>query len=173
MKFLKARAWFVRYKGSLALGVTVGILVSNIIILYGQNHLSKQILEVSQQIKQQILTDNNARKQARKESQASDDLIVNLLYCIALINPNDRTPENIQNCVDTARRPGGAASTIKTTPTPSTQSPQSQSNTVPRQNPTTSIPPENPSDSETIGDTIKKVPGKALELLKSVTRSIL
>lgn len=160
MKALKIQSWFIRYRGSLAIGVMAGVLLSNLYILHRQNELSSQILTVSEQIKNQIISDNKARKDARKDSQASDDIIINYLRCIALIHPEKRTETNIQDCVNTAKAPQQSTSSQSVVPDKSDPSP-------PRQEPTTSEPPDRPKEpyrpgviesiNKRIGDTLSGV----------------
>lgn len=136
MRFLKTRAWFIRYRTSIWFGVMLGVLCTNVYIIHQQSLLSKQILEKGRV--------NN-----------------NYLRCIALIHPEDRTPENVKACLKDASLPEKKEESAQpTAPSSSTGTvPQSQSNTQPKDTPTTSEPPEKPEEAKTgvVESLIKKV----------------
>lgn len=144
------RIFFIRNYEAIKLGLLAAILVTTLMMLNNQTrtlrevlNVNEQVLKVSEQIKTLIASDGNAREEARAQSQARDEVIIQYLKCIALIKPENRTSANIQECVDSARVQ--ATTPSRDTQTPPIAVPQQQQSETPRQNPTTSGPPDQPA----------------------------
>lgn len=157
MKFIRTRAWLIRYRESLIFGVLAGMLMTNVYIIYqGMNTLEK-VLDISKQIKE------------------SNQTTVDYVQCIALIHPDFRTEQNIQACVNDDVVPDQIRSTNSnpsTAPAPSTET-----NPKVRNDTTTSNPPEPPKKPEPEQPNIVQRIGEELteigQTLETVVKDIL
>lgn len=79
------KAFFVKYRLGLLIGVLMGLLVSNVVLSVQQNGTGNKVLEISQQLKDQVASDNKARVESRADSKRRDELSQAYLQCIARI----------------------------------------------------------------------------------------
>lgn len=112
------RNFFSRHYEAIKLGLLVGLLVTNIFLLSQQANTLREVLSISDTIKQQIKEDNENRVQSRKESEQRNNLIIKYLRCIALIPYGQRTPETVDKCL--------SSQVVESSNQNNTQSPVSQ-----------------------------------------------
>jgi MFS superfamily sulfate permease-like transporter len=103
---------------AIKMGVLVGLLVSNIFLIFKQADTLSEVLSVSETIQGQIKEDNENRVQSRKESEQRNNLIIKYLRCIALIPYGQRTPETVDRCL--------SSQVVESSDRNNTQSPVSQ-----------------------------------------------
>lgn len=126
----KLRLLYFKYCDSLKMGLLIGLFVSNGYLLYQQSQTIQKVLDISRQIKE------------------SNQITVDYVQCIALIHPDFRTEETIQNCVKNGVVPNTIRATTSTpqitnAPTPVVVPEQPQTAKL-RNTETTSVPPEQP-----------------------------
>lgn len=131
----KLRCFYSRYYESMKLGLLVGLLISQIILLNKVNQSITESLRIGQSIENQVEVDNNARNVSRAEADKRHQTIISYLRCIVLLKPEERTPAAVDRCLETGNTPAATQEGI-TAPVP----PAPRNDTV-RQSPTTSEPP--------------------------------
>lgn len=117
------RRFFSRNYDAIKLGLLVGLLISNIYLLQQQSQTIDKILEISKQVKE------------------SNQTTIDYVQCIALIHPDARRPETIQECVKDGVVPQKLDTTEQEKQAPV---PTEKRGVQPKQEPTTSVPPEQP-----------------------------
>ena len=170
--YLVVRSFFVRNYEAIKLGLLGAIFVTTIMMLNNQTRTLQEVLNVNEQIKIVLQNDTIAREDAIEQSRSRDEVIIRYLECIALIRPENRTPENIRACVDSARVDisGSVQTPAEVTPAQPVITPQ-QATPPPRQEPTTSEPPEPEqtglvnSITDTVRDTVKNTLDTVLSVL--------
>lgn len=153
MKFIRTRAWFIRYRESLTFGVLLGVLLTNVYILNQQIKTIDRVLDISKQIKE------------------SNQVTVDYVQCIALIHPDFRTEKVIQECVKNGVVPNTIRASNKSTDTPTASSqatvPTQSTPTEERQEPTTSMPPDK-NVVERLGEKLTGISNKLETIVKEV-----
>lgn len=112
------RNFFSHHFEAIKMGVLVGLLVSNIFLIFEQADTLSEVLSVSETIEGQIKEDNKNRVESRKENEQRNNLIIEYLRCIALIPYGQRTPETVDKCL--------SSQVVESSNQNNTQSPVSQ-----------------------------------------------
>ncbi len=156
--------FFIKHYDAIKLGLLVGLLVSNVVLISRQAQTIEEVLSVGEKIENQIKEDNAARRESREDNKNRDletrQFICRLIRELLTNAPNKPALESCDSV---------GVSETSTKPTEQKTAPvaekklTAQSNV--RQNPTTSEPP----DETTLGDVVKEVPTAASNLLKGLT----
>lgn len=109
---------FSRHYEAIKLGLLVGLLVANVFLLSQQANTLREVLSISDTIKQQIKEDNDAHIESRKDSENRNTLIINYLRCIALIPYGERTTESVDLCLKNNTIPKNLSEGVSSSSTP-------------------------------------------------------
>jgi hypothetical protein len=139
MRFLRTRSFFIRYREGITFGVLAGVLISNLYLGVIANRTANQVLEISQQIKDSAVTNENLSEQARNESERRYNVLVEYINCLLKASVI-HSSESQEGCFVKAKQ-NIPAEREGLAPIPQT----SNQPNAPRQSPTTSEPPEPPS----------------------------
>lgn len=159
--YLRLRVFFTRNYEAIKLGMLSALFVVSILMLNNQARQMGQILEINEHMQALVEQDAIHRDEYRKEAAKRDDRIVAFLRCIALIPYGQRDEANFNRCVDNSGQVTGSVNTPEIAPEPAREErratiiPTPRQDT-PRQEPTTSEPPEPPQPEQgLVGGRIK------------------
>jgi hypothetical protein len=145
------RRFFTRNYDAIKIGMLVGLLVTNFIMLDKQSQTIKELLTVGEQLQTQVEADSAAREVAREEADERSSVILGYLKCIVLLKPNERNEVTVDNCLQSATEPvtstQASEQSVTTAPTP-------QSTTSATKEPVTTSEPPEPQEQPTIVDNL-------------------
>lgn len=81
MKLPRVRGWWYRNKDEIKIGLMLGVMLSLLWVGVRQTNLGKQVLYVSESIKNQNTADNKAREQVRVENATRQQQILSYIQC--------------------------------------------------------------------------------------------
>lgn len=165
---MKSLAILSRYKNAITYGILAGLLISNIILMINTNANQVAIEDNSVAIKEQIQADNKERETIRRENIERDFQTQRYIACIAkiLIQTKGQAEgvriESLDTCTLRFAGDTSAPTTKQEKPLPTAPAPQQVTKQTPRQEPTTSMPPEDKSVTERLLDGINGIVDRLL-----------
>ena len=145
--YLRLRVFFTRNYEAIKLGMLSALFVVSIIMLNNQAQQMGQILEINEHMKALVERDSIHREEYRKESKERDERVILFLRCLVVIPYGQRDEANFNRCVDNLGQVTSSVNTPEIAPEPAREerraiiTPTPRQDT-PRQEPTTSEPPE-------------------------------
>lgn len=165
----KLKLLIVKHYDSIKLGLLVGVLISQFILITKTSESINQVVRINERIEQQIKDDNEARIQARQDNKARDletrQFICRLIR--ELLRDAVRQPE-LDSCnsvgIPSAKNSAAqnSVSGIQADPTNTSPAP------LARNNPTTSLPPEPDNTEQPQPGLIKGLTDTTFNLLKGL-----
>lgn len=171
----KIKLFIVKHYDSIKLGMLLGILVSQFILITKTSDSINQVVKINERIEQQIKEDNDARIESRKDNAARDletrQFICRLIRELLRANVNQPQLDSCDGVGVTELNNNGANEdrnpvSSSNDPKPADAAKEYTSQPV-RNNPTTSVPPE-PDQRVTVGDILKELPNVPGSLLKGI-----
>lgn len=170
--YLKLRVFFTRNYEAIKLGMLSALFVVSILILNNQAQQMAQILEINEHMKALVEQDSIHREEYRKESKKRDERVILFLRCLVLIPYGQRDETNFNRCIDNFGQVTGSVNTPEIAPEPAREGDERRATITPtprqdtpRQEPTTSEPPE-PEQQGLVGGMIDTLNTTLRDLLR-------
>lgn len=171
--YRQSRLFFAKNYDAIKLGVLFGLLIANIMLINNQAQTMRQILNINERLETLVRQDAESRETARAEAEKRDERIIAFLRCIALIPYGERDETNFNECVEGF----GTVKRTQNTPAPKNNRERNNKATTvptpqsipPKQEPTTSEPPEPPEQPQNrglIGGTIDSLDTTLSDLME-------